>query len=200
MDTDQIINDHRDLEPDELIYARYLKTSDNADLKKLLSRHRSDLTFFIYGFVNNIEDAEDIMLDAFAVAASGTARFSGKSSFKTWLFGIGRNLALKHLRKKRFLFFSLNEEIAGKDEIAAEQGMPDIELLNDERNRMLYRALESINPEYRQVLHLTYFEDMTNDEVAGVMKKGKKQVYNLISRGKQAMKEALEKLGYVHGG
>ncbi|MCR5324492.1 MAG: hypothetical protein K6E85_14635 [Lachnospiraceae bacterium] len=91
---------HKDREPDEIIYSRYLKTSDNKDLKELLVRYRTELTFFIYGFVRNMEDAEEIMMDAFAAAASGTARFSGKSSFKTWLYAIGRNLAMKQLRKK----------------------------------------------------------------------------------------------------
>ncbi|MBO4416479.1 MAG: sigma-70 family RNA polymerase sigma factor [Lachnospiraceae bacterium] len=196
MDKELNINDRHDTESDEIIYARYLKTSDNNDLKELLVRHRSDLTFFIYGIVKNSEDAEEIMLDAFAEAASGTARFSGKSSFKTWLFGIGRNLAMKHLRKKRFLFFSLNEEIADGDEITAQKGVPDTEFIKNERDRMLYQALNSINPEYRQALHLIYFENMTSDETAVIMKKSKKQIYNLISRGKQAMKEALEKLGY----
>ncbi len=67
----------------------------------------------------------------------------------------------------------MNEEIAENSAPETDHGMPDVELLNDERNRMLYEALGSINPEYRQVLHLTYFEDMTNDEVARVMKKSK---------------------------
>ena len=178
-------------EKDESIYERYLRNSDNEDLKELLSRYREELTFFIYGFVKNMEDAEDIMMDAFAVIASGTAGFAGKSSFRTWLYGIGRNLALKSLRKKRFLFFSLNEEII------ADAGVPDVELLKDERNRMLYEALDSINPEYRQVLHLTYFEEMSNDEAAAVLRKSKKQVYNLVARGKQALKEALERKGYT---
>ncbi|MCR5332239.1 MAG: sigma-70 family RNA polymerase sigma factor, partial [Lachnospiraceae bacterium] len=151
------------------------------------SRHRSDLTFFIYGFVHNMEDAEDIMMDAFAVAASGTARFSGKSSFKTWLFAIGRNLALKHLRKGHLFFVPLN------DTIVTDRGLPELEIMQNEKNKQLYEALNCINPEYRQVLHLTYFEGMSNDEVASVMKKNKKQVYNLITRGRQALKDVLEK-------
>jgi RNA polymerase sigma-70 factor (ECF subfamily) len=61
---------------------------------------------------------------------------------------------------------------------------------------LLYKALEGINPEYRQALHLTYFEGMSNDEVALVMNKSKKQVYNLVARGKQACREELQKLGY----
>ena len=185
-------------ENDETLFFRYLNNNDNAALKTLLERHREDLTFFIFGFVKNMEDAEDLMMDAFAVAASGTAKFSGKSSFKTWLFAIGRNLALKHLRKRRFLFLSLNDERTAGDtsgagqETVAREGLPETEILKDERNRILYEAMNSINPEYSQVLHLTYFEEMNNDEVAVVMKKNKKQVYNLISRGRQALKEVLQ--------
>ncbi len=174
---------------DEALFFRYIDNKEDAALKILLERYREELTFFIFGFLKNMDDAEEIMMDAFAVAASGTARFLGKSSFKTWLFAIGRNLALKSVRRKRFLFIPLNEEIT------ADCGLPELELLRDEKKRILYEALGSINPEYRQALHLVYFEEMSTDEVAAVMKKNKKQVYNLIARGKAALKEALEKRG-----
>ena len=75
----------------------------------------------------------------------------------------------------------------------------ETEILKTEQNRMLYEALRSIPEDYRQALHLTYFENMSNDEVAVVLDKNKKQVYNLITRGKQALKEALLKLGYEAG-
>ena len=115
-------------------------------------------------------DAEELMLDAFAVAASGTSRFSMKSSFKTWLFAIGRNLAMKHLRKNRIDAVPLNEA--------------------------LYRALEQLSPEYRQALYLIYFEDMDNESAAKVMGKNRKQFYNLTSRGKAALKGILERMGF----
>ena len=76
------------------------------DLRILLERHREGLTLFLFGFVRNMEDAEELMLDAFAIAASGTSRFSGSSSFKTWLFAIGRNQAMSMLRKNRLRFFT----------------------------------------------------------------------------------------------
>ncbi len=174
---------------DEDLFFHYIENKEDAALKILLGRYREELTFFIFGFLKNMEDAEEIMMDAFAVAASGTTGFLGKSSFKTWLFAIGRNLAFKSLRRKRFLFMPLNEEIT------ADSGLPELELLRDEKKRLLYEALNSINPEYRQALHLVYFEEMSTDEVAAVMKKNKKQVYNLVARGKAAMKEALEKRG-----
>ncbi|MCR4625426.1 MAG: RNA polymerase sigma factor [Lachnospiraceae bacterium] len=182
-----------DKKTDELLYKKYLKDADHSAFEVLLRRYREPLTLFLYGILNNIEDAEDIMLDAYAVAAMGKSSFAGKSSFKTWLYAIGRNLALKSVRKKHFFFMPINEEVT---EIPGDNGIPDMELLQSEDKQILYKALEKINPDYRQILHLIYFENMSNDEAAKVLKKNKKQVYNLVARGKQSLKETLEALGY----
>ena len=175
---------------DEELYSLFLSTSESEYLRELISRYREELTYFLYAFIRNMEDAEDIMLEAFAILATERAKFSGRSSFKTWLFAIGRNQGLKYLRKNRLMSLPLNEEIV------SDGGTPDMEILKSERNKLLYKALGNIKPEYRQALHLAYFEEMSNDEVALVMNKSKKQVYNLVSRGKQACREELLKLGY----
>ena len=51
--------------------------------------------------------------------------------------------------------------------------------------------------EYRRVLILVYFEDMTVEEAALTMGKTRKQIYNLLERGKKALKEELEKSGFI---
>ena len=181
---------------DEELYRRYLSAKDNNALKALLERHREELVIFLYRILKNMEDAEDIMLDAYAVAASGTTKFSGKSSFKTWLFAIGRNLALKHIRKRHFLFIPLNEEV---EVVESNEGRPDLEMLKTEKNQMLYDAMDRINPDYREALHLMYFESMEIDDISEVMGKNKKQVYNLINRGKIALKETLQSMGFDGG-
>ena len=91
------------IETDELIYRRFLNGHSEADLRILLERHRESLILFLNGYVHNLADAEELMLDAYAQAAAG-AGFSGKSSFKTWLFAIGKKLALARLRKNRHSF------------------------------------------------------------------------------------------------
>ena len=177
------------VETDEQLYHRFLTCGDSADLGVLLERHGEKLTLFLNGYVHSMEDAEELMMDAYAEAAAG-ANFSKKSSFKTWLFAIGRNLAYKKLRRDHFFFVPLDEALTADD------GVPDAELLKDERSRMLYAAMSSINPEYRQALYLTYFEDMSADEVAAVLKKNRKQVYNLIARGKESLKTRLIEMGF----
>ncbi|MBQ3405438.1 MAG: sigma-70 family RNA polymerase sigma factor, partial [Oscillospiraceae bacterium] len=75
---------------------------------------------------------------------------------------------------------------------------PEMDLLREERNKNLYLALSRINDDYRQVLHLIYFEDMNHEEVARVMGKSLRQTYNLAHRGRQALREALERMGFEY--
>lgn len=132
------------------------------------------------------------MLDAFAEVAAGPAVFSGRSSFKTWLFSVGKHLALKRLRRQR-RELSL-EELQETDR----SPQPETALLREERDRQLYAALERIAPEYREVLLLQYMEDMAPAEVARVTGRRVKQVYNLIDRGKLALRSELERMGFTY--
>ena len=177
-------------ESDEIVYSRFLDRGDEDDLRLLLERHRESLTLFLYGYVHSLEDAEELMLDAFAVAASGTSRFSGRSSFKTWLYSIGRNLARKRMRAQRVPAGELTDE-----ERALPQPAPEEELLHGERKKQLYAAMEQLPPDYRQALYLLFIEEMSCEEAARVMRKTKKQVYNLSFRGRQSLKDILERLG-----
>lgn len=179
-------------ESDESLYRIYLAEGSEDALRELLLRHRESLTLFIFGFVRNMDDAEELMLDAFAVAAARTSAYSGRSSFRTWLFGIGRHLALRQLRRHR--------ELPSQE--AEPEGAPELELMRSENNRALYAALERLNPEYRQVLYLIYFEEMSTEDAARVMGKTRKQIYNLTERGKKALRAELERTGFdyaLHG-
>ena len=174
-------------ETDEAIYARYLGKGNSEDLRVLLERYRESFTLFLFGYVHNMEDAEELMMDAFAIAAAGKSGFARRSSFKTWLFGIGRNLARKQYGRGKSVQ-------AGETLRAAEQ--PDLEILKNERRQELYVALETLPDDYRQAIYLLYYEDMTIEEIARVMGKSKKQIYNLAFRGKQALREVLERNGF----
>lgn len=175
---------------DEWLYQEYRARRDSECLRVLLERHRESLTLFLLGYVQNREDAEELMLDAFAAAASGTARFDGRSSFRTWLFAIGRNLALKAVRKRRIRTVPLEEAMN------AEEAEAEFTVLAEERRRLLYEALSRLPADYRQVLYLLYFEEATADEAARIMNKTRKQIYNLTARGKAELRKHLEGMGF----
>ncbi|MBO5521979.1 MAG: RNA polymerase sigma factor [Eubacterium sp.] len=173
---------------DEQLYSRFLKDREEEALKILLERYRESLTLFLYGYVHSMEDAEDLMLDAFAEAAARESWSAEGSSFKTWLFAVGRKKALMHLRKQRFFRREEADPVS--------HDLPEDSLLKEERDRQLYQAMERLKPEYRQVLVLIYFEQMSHEEAARVMKKTKKQIYHLVNRGRDRLKVILTEMGF----
>lgn len=182
---------------DEELYDRFLKRHTQDDFRVLFEKHKEALILFLNGFVHNIDDAEEIMIDAFAEVAAGRTLFAHRSSFKTWLFSIGKKLALMHLRKaKRTETVSFDAEEENLPDPDA--GLPELELLKEDRNRHLYTALGKLHEDYRTILTLLYFENMSHEEAAAVMGKNKKQVYHLAERGRKALREIMEKGGFAY--
>lgn len=176
---------------DEELYREYLERGKQEALRCLFDRYSEGLMLFLFGYVHSMEDAEELMIDSFAEVAVGPTVFSGRSSFKTWLFSVGKHQALMFLRKRK-------REQLGTGSEATETRSPELDLLSDERKRHLYLALERVADDYRMVLWLRYIEDMSIEEIAGIMKKRVKQIYNLTDRGKQTLKKELEKIGFEY--
>ena len=185
-------------EADGQLYVRFLREGDKEALRVLYENYKDGLTLFLCGLVGSMDDAEELMMDTFAILASGTAKFAEKkeASFKTWLYAIGKNQARMRLRKHREILVDLQEEENSLSEVQATGEMPESSLLDNERNAALWGAMRALPQSYEQVLYLTYFENMTTNEIARIMKKTVKQVYNLSARAKAALKEALEGTEY----
>ena len=180
----------RGSETDEVLYQRFLSERDEEALRILLERHRNGLTLILYGMIHDMDEAEDLMIDAFAEAASRSHWAPGGSSFKTWLFAIGRKKALMHLRKHRAAVLPLDENRA---DAAA---LPETEMLREERNRELYLGLQRLPEDYREALTLLYFEQMPHEEAAKVMGKTRKQMYHLANRGRERLRDVLKEMGF----
>ena len=179
---------------DEKLYYQFMEHGDESALGLLMDRHKESLTLFLYSYVHNMDDAEDLMLESFAAAVTGRSRYidRGEGSFKTWLFTIGRNQAITFLRKKKRILLPLEDRFEPGESMPA----PDLEILKKESDRQLYAAMQELAPEYRQVLYLLYIEQLRHNEIAVVMKKNKKQVYNLVARGRLALRQQLERMGF----
>lgn len=170
-------------------YRRFLDGDESAfeDIMKELFR---GLVFFIDGFVRDTHAAEDIAIDTFSDLVVHKHRYNFKVSLKTYLYMVGRSRALDYLKHRKVIDFvelseSLTDETAALEEI----------LLADERKRQVNAALAKLPADMRGVVHLIYFEEMTYEETAKVMKKNRKQVDNLLYRAKKELRIVLGKDG-----
>ncbi len=156
------------------IYLQYITEYDDRDLEALLSAYRDGLYLFLLSYVKNEEDAEELMLDTFAKLAVDKPDFEIRKdgSFKSWLYAIARNNALMHIRRHKMESVPLDEGMV------SDADTPESTLLQDEQNRMLYKALSALKPDYRRALMLLYIEGLTHEEIARAMGCKLKQLYN----------------------
>lgn len=178
----------------ESSYRRYLDGDDNAFVE-IIDTYKAGLTLYLCTFTGDVIRAEELMEDTFAKLFIKKPRFSGKSSFKTWLYAIARNLAVDaHRRGAMISDTPIEDTELRTDEEESVERM----YIKEERKLMLHRALGKLKPDYRQVLYLVYFEDMDYIGAAAVMKKSRTQVKNLIARAKSSLRTELLKEGFVY--
>ena len=176
-------------------YRRFLAGDENAFVE-IVDEYREGLIFFLYRYVGDLHAAEDLAEDVFVEVLLHPKRFRFQCALKTWLFTIGHNKAVDFLRKtSRLQVVPLDEA----ERVAEVSDLEDV-LLDSEEKRMLNRALGEISEDYRMAIHLVYFEDLSHEEAAQVMKKNRKQVENLVYRGKQSLRKILEREGYDYEG
>ena len=175
-------------------YRRFLEGDDDG-IVQIIKDHKDGLMLYLNSFVLNIHLAEDLTEDTFVKLIARRPRFSGKSTFKTWLYSVGRNVALDHLRKNAKLPTVSAEEAMA---LIADEADVTRQYLRSERKLQVHNALKQLNKDYRQVLYLVYFEDFQNAQVASILGKSRKQIENLVYRAKLSLKSELEKEGFVY--
>lgn len=176
---------------DEELYRRYL-AGDEAGLSGLMEKYGDVLTLYINGYLRDIHEAEDLMIEVFSYLMAKRPRIR-EDGLKPYLYKAARHMALRR-KSKRGAIFSL-EDLAEEPE--AETLVEEV-LHDKERNRILHLCMERLHAEYQEALYLTYFEELSYAQAAKVMGKSVKQVTNLVYRGKQSLRKLLEKEGVTH--
>ena len=172
-------------------YRRFLDGDESA-FDEIMKELFDNLVFFIDRFVHDIHAAEDITIDAFSDLVVNKHRYNFKVTLKTYLFMLGRSRALNYIKHRKVIDFV---ELTEAEKESSEQETLEEIVLADERKRVVNNALNSLPDDMRVVVHLIYFEDLSYDEAAKVMKKNRKQVDNLLYRAKKELRIILGKDG-----
>ncbi len=176
-------------------YRRFRDHGDETGLADLIRDYKDGLMLYLYSLTGNIQTAEDLTEDTFVLLATRKPRDHGKGSFKTWLYTIGRNVAIDHFRR-----VSRRKEVPLEDcpELANDLAELERSYLRQEQKIQLHRAMAGLKPEYRQILWLVYFEDLSLKQAARVLGKTVHGTEVLVSRARKALRTKLETEGYIY--
>ena len=177
---------------DERLYERYYM-GDKKAAEELVERYGDPLIRYISGYISDYHESEDLMIEAFAQMFAKKRPISAGWCFKAYLYKTARNMALRHKSKRKCLFRldELTDESDG-------QLLVEEVIRTEERNRILHFCMGEMNPDYREVLYLTYFEGMSYAQAAEVTGKTVKQITNMVYRGKESLRRLLEREGITN--
>lgn len=172
------------------LYIRHLEGDEQA-LEALVRLYSDPLIRFAYCYVQNASEAEDIMEDTIVALILKRLRLTSGDALHGYLYKTARNKAIDYLRKHRCVPL---EDV----EAVLTVGDAESDVFRRARSQAIYRSMQMLPEQYREVLHLTYFEGFTPAEVSRILRKTPKQVYNLLTRSKNALRDILTKEGITH--
>mgnify|MGYP003298868032 CR=1 FL=1 len=162
---------------------------------EIVEDYKDGLILYLNGYVNNIFIAEELTEDTFFRLITKKPKYSGKSTFKSWLYAIGRNIAVDYMRHNSKM---LNTSIEDMENYLSEEQSLEESYIKEERKIVVHKALSELTTDYRTILWLVFFEGFSNKEAAIVLKKNERQIKNLLYRAKLSLKSKLEKEGFVY--
>lgn len=140
-----------------------------------LYRHYSRALYaFIRMRINNDEAAEELVNDTFMIAFRKPGHYDGTASFKTWLFGIAKNVCGTWIRKQQRqhsrAHIPLDEPEEGGISLV-ERLMSDYKgaesLLEEaELEEALSLCIDKLPKRQRETMHWAWFEELNINEVA----------------------------------
>ena len=188
---------NKDLSDHELIEAT--KTGDEEAFAEIVSRYRNPLTNYLYRFLNDYEEAVDLSQETFVRVYFAIERYHTDYAFSTYIYRIATNLAISEIRKrKRRTLLSLTGLFQGEDENQTEfqppdkQPLADENLVEDEQNQMIARAIYALPDKYRAPIILREIENKSYEEIAQILDLGLGTTKSRISRARNLLKEKLK--------
>jgi RNA polymerase sigma-70 factor (ECF subfamily) len=164
---------------------------ERSELERELERlHAASWGWALACCARDRELAEDALQSAYLRIVSGRARFDGRSSLRTWVFGVIRRTAMEESRGRRWRF-ERGVEIDAADMVADPAPGADAAAETSERNAALVAALAELSPRQREVLELVFYHDMTIEEAAQVMNVSLGSARTHYERGKKALARRL---------
>ena len=154
----------------------------------LVQRHTERFYRLAYRYVQNREEAEDIVQDAFLKLWEDPGKWQPERSgkFTTWFYRIVVNLCLDWQKKKR--------PLALEDEVSEPEGESalDIAAMQRQEQKMLEREIAALPERQRAALNLCFTEGLSNQEAADVIGVRLKALQSLIMRAKATLKERMK--------
>jgi RNA polymerase sigma-70 factor (ECF subfamily) len=176
------------LETDDHSLIQHIAAGSEQAMNQFFQRHHQSVYTFALRRLNEPADAADVLNDVMLQVWRGADRFAGQSKVTTWLLGIANHKIMDIYRKRKR---HDHEELdhACEDQHSTNEGF-DISLAQDAA--MVKHCMDRLSDAHREVVHLTFFEDMSYPDIAEVVGCPPGTVKTRMMHAKKNLKRCLQ--------
>jgi RNA polymerase sigma factor (sigma-70 family) len=179
---------------EELIQS--FQEGDNNAYNEIVRRYKDRLVNFIFRYVGNYDDCEDIVQDTLVKVYVSKHLYKEIAKFSTWIYTIAINLAkTKVIKKQKYKVFSLSSAYDDDDkvfDIKDEAYLPDVEVNSKFSEAHIQKALNSIPENYRKLVILRDVEEFSYEEICEMTGLPMGTVKSRINRGREKLQKLLK--------
>jgi RNA polymerase sigma-70 factor (ECF subfamily) len=176
-------------DPSERLYQRLLvmrcQTGDDEAYYELVERYSPRLRYFLHKLLPRGDRADDLLQEVWIDIFRQLPRLQNVEAFTAWIYRIARGKATLELRRNG------RAQMVDLPEVAA---VPDEEpVFSPEDAARIHAALDEMRAEQREVLVLRFLEELSYEEIVGIVGCPLGTVRSRIHYAKQALQKLLEK-------
>lgn len=194
--TQPLVMDKQFSYTDEELIARFQEGDEQAYVE-LVNRFRNRLMSFIYRYVNDMEQAEDIVQDALIKLYTHKHYYKNIAKFSTWIYTIAANLAKTELRKKKTRKVTYLSQMGPEER---DYELPAVEPDTDELAQSEYiekkiqAAIQKLPLHFRTVTILRDIQELSYEEISKIVDVPLGTVKSRINRARIQLQKELKDL------
>ncbi|WP_424934484.1 RNA polymerase sigma factor [Amaricoccus macauensis] len=165
---------------------RQVGAGDKLAMKALYERHSDALFHFLRFRLGDAHEAADVMQEAFLEVWRNAGRFEGRSSAKTWIFGIARNKAIDRMRRRGKMVLGEPDQTIPDDAPSPEKVME-----NASDVARVRACMEKLSDAHRTAVRMAFYEDMSYPEIAEAEAVPVGTIKTRVHHAKQLLKHCL---------
>jgi len=181
---------------DEDLIERF-QLGELAAYEEIVRRYKDQLFNFVFRFLNNHEEAEDVVQETFLRVYRNRFAYTRIAKFSTWIYTIAGNLARTELRRrKRRRFFSLSDMgLEDRDyEISDEVFNPETQANSTLGEELIQREISKLSPKFREVIILRDVQELSYEEISKIIRVPIGTVKSRVNRARLRLQHRLKKL------
>lgn len=176
-----------------------LKSNPVEAIEDIMETYGDDVKKFVYTYMNNEADADDVTQEVFVTVYLKIGTFKGDSSLKSWIYSIAANKCKDYIRRHRLRPINLIQRLTQQESNKSRTSDIAEEYIQRKAKDGLFEKIMELPIKYREVIILYYYKELSIKEISFILKEKESTLQTRLLRARKKLRELLVKGGILIG-